>query len=144
MLKGISKIITPDLLAILSRMGHGDEIVLADANFPGERLNKNIIRCDGCEISTLLEAILALFPLDLLVETPWIMMKPSDLSNYDESVEMEYYELLRQFLPGIKESQKLERFEFYKRSSEAYAVVMTGTLKRFGNVIIKKGTIFGQ
>ena len=131
MLKGISRIITPDLLAVLSRMGHGDEIVLADANFSGERLNKNIIRCDGCEISALLEAILPLFPLDLSVETPWIMMKPSDLSNYDRSVEMGYHELLRQFLPAIKNAKKLERFEFYKRSSEAFAVVMTGTLNRF-------------
>ena len=94
MLKGIPKILTPDLLAILARMGHGDEIVLADANFPGERLNKNVIRCDGSEISDLLEAILKLFPLDLSVDTPWAMMRPADLMHYDDRIEKEYYNIL--------------------------------------------------
>lgn len=142
MLKGIPKILTPDLLAILARMGHGDEIVLADANFPGERLNKNVIRCDGSEISDLLEAILKLFPLDLSVDTPWAMMRPADLMHYDDRIEKEYYNILYQILPEIKEAEKIDRFGFYERSSSAFAVVMTGTLKRFGNVIIKKGTIF--
>ncbi len=141
MLKGIPKILTPDLLAVLSRMGHGDEIVLADANFPGERLNKNIIRCDGSEIQDLLEAILPLFPLDLSVETPWIMMKPTDLKNYDDRVENDYHNSLRQFIQDIKRAEKIERFMFYQKSTMAFAVVMTGTLNRFGNIIIKKGII---
>ncbi len=142
MLKGIPKIITPDLLAALARMGHGDEIVLADANFPGERINKNVIRCDGSEISDLLGAILHLFPLDKSVKSPWFMMKSTELTNYDDSLEQNYSGILRQFSPEIKSAEKIERFDFYERASEAYAVVMSGTAKRFGNIILKKGTIF--
>jgi L-fucose mutarotase len=141
MLKGIPKILTPDLLVTLARMGHGDEIVLADANFPGERLNRNIIRCDGSEISDLLEAVLQLFPLDKSVESPWFMMKPSDLANYDDQIEKQYHRLLLQSDPEVGQAEKIERFEFYKRASEAYAIVMTGTAKRFGNIILKKGII---
>ncbi len=101
MLNGIPKIISPDLLLILARMGHGDEIVLADANFPGERLNKNLIRCDGSEIPELMEAILQLFPLDKSVNSPWFMMEPTDLTNYDDNLEKNYAGVLRQFFPDF-------------------------------------------
>jgi len=142
MLKGISKIISPDLLYALARMGHGDEIVLADANFPGESLNGNVIRCDGLEICDLLKAILPLFPLDHAVDTPWSMMKPTDSKNYDDQLESSYYHILTGFESDINEAEKIERFDFYQRASKAYVVVMSGTAKRFGNVILKKGTIF--
>lgn len=142
MLKGIPKIIAPDLLVTLARMGHGDEIVLADANFPGERLNTNVIRCDGSDIPELMEAILQLLPLDKSVKSPWFMMKPSDLTNYDDKLEKNYAGILRQFFPEIKGAEKIGRFDFYERASEAFAVVMSGTAKRFGNIILKKGTIF--
>lgn len=142
MLKTIPNIISPDLLFALARMGHGDEIVLADANFPGERLNDNVIRCDGCEITELLDAILQYFPLDQSVNSPWFMMKPTDLANYDDKMEQAYQTILEISNPDIKEAEKLERFKFYQRASEAFVVVMTGTAKRFGNVILKKGTIF--
>lgn len=141
MLKGIPKILTPDLLATLARMGHGDEILLADANFPGERLNRNIIRCDGSEIPDLLKAVLQLFPLDKFVETPWLMMKPADLTDYDDHIEKSYHRLLLQSDSEVGQAEKIERFKFYKRAWEAYAKVMTGTAKRFGNIMIKKGTI---
>lgn len=141
MLIGIPKIISPELLATLAKMGHGDEIVIADANFPGERLNKNTIRCDGSEIPGLLEAILQLFPLDRVVETPWCMMKPTDLANYDDKMEKNNHEILKRFVPDIKNAEKITRFEFYDRAAQAFAVVMTGTAKRFGNVILKKGTV---
>ena len=142
MLRGIPKILTPDLLFTLACMGHGDEIVLADANFPGQRLNKNVIRCDGSEIPELLEAILQLFPLDKSVVSPWVMMKPTDLANYDDNMEKNYQTLLIKSDAGIGNVEMIERFEFYERSAEAYAVVMTGTARRFGNIILKKGTIF--
>lgn len=142
MLIGIPKIITPDLLAVLSKMGHGDEIVLADANFPGERLNPNTIRCDGSEIIDLLEAILHLLPLDKSSKTPWIIMKTNDSLHYDNSIENEYFALLKNFVSNIEEAEKLERFDFYERASKAFVVVMTGTKKRFSNIILKKGTIF--
>lgn len=142
MLKGIPRILSPRLLQILASMGHGDEIVLADANFPGERLNANVVRCDGLEIVDLLEAILQLFPLDTAVDTPWVMMQPSDLKNYDDRVEKIYEEIMNKYSSGINGAEKMERFNFYNRASASFAIVMTGTLKRFGNVIIKKGTIF--
>jgi len=142
MLIGIPEIISPDLLAILSKMGHGDEIVLADANFPGERLNPNIVRCDGSEIIELLKAILQLFPLDKSAITPWVMMRAADSLHYDNSIENEYFELLKKFVPNIEEAEKLDRFDFYDRASKAFSVVMTGTKKRFSNIILKKGTIF--
>ena len=142
MLKGIPGVLSPQLLMMLASMGHGDEIVLADANFPGERLNTNVVRCDGLEITDLLDAILQLLPLDTAVDVPWFMMQPSDLKNYDNHVENSYWNIISTYSPGIKAPEKLERFEFYQRASEAFAIVMTGCLKRFGNVIIKKGTIF--
>lgn len=142
MLIGIPAIISPDLLAILSKMGHGDEIVLADANFPGERLNSNIIRYDGSEIIDLLDAILHLFPLDKSAKTPWFIMKASDPLHYDNSIENKYFELLKKNAPNIEKAERLERFDFYERANKAFAVVMTGTKKRFSNIIIKKGTIF--
>lgn len=141
MLKGIPKIISPKLLSILASMGHGDEIVIADANFPAKKLNKNTIRCDGSEVADLLEAILQLFPLDTSVESAWVMMQPSDLDTYDDTVEKTYNALLLKYYPEVGDVEKMERFGFYKKASEAYAVVMTGTTKRFGNIIIKKGTI---
>ena len=142
MLKGISKIISPDLLYALARMGHGDEIVLADANFPGDSLNGNVIRCDGLEICELLKAILPLFPLDQSVDTPWSMMKPTDSKNYDDQLEGSYYHILKEYENDINQAEKIERFDFYQRASEAYVVIMSGTAKRFCNVILKKGTIF--
>ncbi|MEQ6118852.1 L-fucose mutarotase [Reichenbachiella sp. MALMAid0571] len=142
MLKGIPKIISPDLLYVLACMGHGDEIVLADANFPGESLNGNVIRCEGLEITDLLKAILPLFPLDQSVNTPWFMMKPTDSKNYDDQLESSYHHILKEFESDINQAEKIERFDFYQRASEAFVVVMSGTTKRFGNVILKKGTIF--
>lgn len=142
MLIGISRIINPDLLYALARMGHGDEIVLADANFPGESLNDNVIRCDGLEICDLLQAILPLFPLDQSVDSPWYMMKPTDSRNYEVQLESSYHFILKEYESDINEAEKIERFDFYQRASEAYVVVMSGTTKRFGNVILKKGTIF--
>lgn len=141
MLKGIPKIIPPKLLSVLANMGHGDEIVIADANFPAKKLNKNTVRCDGSEVEELLEAILQLFPLDTSVASAWAMMQPSDLDNYDDAVEKKYNSLLLRSDPEVGDVEKMGRFEFYKRTSEAYAVVMTGTTKRFGNIIVKKGTI---
>lgn len=141
MLKGIPKIITPKLLMILASMGHGDEIVIADANFPAKKLNKNTIRCDGSEAAELLEAILNLFPLDTSVKSAWAMMQPSNLEANDDAIENTYKTLLLRYYPEIGGVEKMERFGFYKRASEAYAIIMTGTTKRFGNIIIKKGTI---
>jgi len=139
MLKGISPLIGPDLLATLHRMGHGDEIVLADAHFPGESLNARVIRADGIKVADLLDAILPLFPLDTYVESPLIMMAPVPGDTLDPEVEKRYREVVDRHAPETPPIQRIERFAFYERAKQAFAVVMTGETAKYGNIILKKG-----
>ncbi len=139
MLKGINPVISPDLLCTLHRMGHGDEIVFADAHFPGESLNKNIIRSDGIKITALIEAILPLFELDTYVDKPVIMMSAVKGDVLDEKVEKSYMEIIQKTNPEIKQVARIERFAFYERAKKAFVVVMTGETAKYGNIILKKG-----
>lgn len=139
MLKGISPIINPELLATLARMGHGDEIVLADAHFPGETHNDYVLRADGLKISDLLSAILPLFELDSYVDHPLIMMAAVEGDELDPTVEESYLKSIHQTNPGIGTILHIDRFTFYKRTEEAFAVVMTGETSKYGNIILKKG-----
>ena len=139
MLKGINPVISPDLLCTLYRMGHGDEIVFADAHFPGESLNKNIIRSDGIKITALIEAVLPLFELDTYVGKPVIMMSAVKGDVLDEKVEKSYMEIIQKTNPEIKQVARIERFAFYERAKKAFAVVMTGETAKYGNIILKKG-----
>jgi len=138
MLKGISKYLSPDLLAILYRMGHGDEIVLADAHFPGHSLAQQVIRADGVSVLQLLEGIMPLFELDTY-EAPLIMMDCVDKDKLNLSVEQDYMRVIRQNVSAAKSPLRLERFAFYERARKAYAIVITGELRKFGNLIMKKG-----
>jgi L-fucose mutarotase len=139
MLKGISPLISPALLEVLARMGHGDEIVLADAHFPGESFNNRIIRADGLPIPGLLEAILPLFELDSYVDAPLIMMAPVPGDQLDPTVENAYLTSIRKTNPEIRSIARIERFSFYERTRSAFAVVMTGETAKYGNIILKKG-----
>jgi L-fucose mutarotase len=139
MLKGISPLISPDLLATLARMGHGDEIVLADAHFPGESFNSNVLRADGLAIHDLLAAILPLFELDSYVSHPLIMMGAVEGDTLDPSVEQRYMEAVRKSNPEAAAIDRTERFAFYERTKNAFAVVMTGETAKYGNIILKKG-----
>jgi len=139
MLKGISPLISPKLLATLSRMGHGDEIVLADAHFPGDTYNNFVIRADGIKITDLLEAILPLFELDTYVENPMIMMDAVEGDELDPSVEKSYLMSIQKTNPDINSIHRIDRFDFYNRTKEAFAVVMTGETAKYGNIILKKG-----
>jgi L-fucose mutarotase len=139
MLIGISPLLSPDLLAILYRMGHGDDIVLADAHFPGESLNKSIIRADGLQISDLLNAILPLFALDSYVEKPVMMMAPVPGDILDPDVEASYLKVIHKHWPETPPIGRIERFAFYDRSTAAFTVVMTGDTAKYGNIILKKG-----
>ncbi len=139
MLKGISPLISPDLLATLSMMGHGDEIVLADAHFPAYTYNENILRADGIRITDLLEAILPLFALDTYVSCPLVMMAPVDGDKLDPEVERRYrtsIEKAHGMIPGI---DHIERYAFYERAQDAFAVVVTGEVAKYGNIILRKG-----
>jgi len=139
MLKGISPLISPALLEILSRMGHGDEIVLADAHFPGESYNTRVLRADGIPIPPLLEAILPLFELDNYVDAPLIMMAPVEGDVLDPEVDSSYLDSIRKTNPEINHIKRIERFSFYQRTQSAFAVVMTGETAKYGNIILKKG-----
>lgn len=139
MLKGISPLISPELLSVLARMGHGDEIVLADAHFPGETFNPRIIRADGLRIPDLLEAILPLFELDSYVPNPLAMMAAVKGDTLDPNVEDAYLESIYKTNPKIAPIDRIDRFEFYERAKKAFAVVMTGETAKYGNIILKKG-----
>lgn len=139
MLKGISPLISPGLLEILARMGHGDEIVLADAHFPGETYNTRIIRADGLRIPALLEAILPLFELDQYVDHPLAMMSAVAGDQLDPAVEQSYLQSIRKTNPVIAPIERIGRFAFYERTRSAFAVVMTGETAKYGNIILKKG-----
>jgi L-fucose mutarotase len=139
MLKGISPLISPELLATLSRMGHGDEIVLADAHFPGETFNSNVLRADGLKIADLLAAILPLFELDSYVDSPLIMMAAVPGDVLDPEVEKAYLKGIHASNPDAPAIKRIDRFEFYDRTKDAFAVVMTGETAKYGNILLKKG-----
>jgi L-fucose mutarotase len=139
MLIGISPLISPELLSILHRMGHGDEIILADAHFPGETYAKRLVRSDGLKIAPLLDAILPLFILDQYVESPLIMMGAVSGDQLDPAVESSYRRSVDKHWPKTPVIQRIDRFAFYERSKEAFAIVMTGETAKYGNIILKKG-----
>ena len=139
MLKGISPLFSPELLAALYRMGHGDEIVLADAHFPGHTINGQVIRADGLQIEALLDAILPLFALDSYVDDPVVMMACVPGDEPDPKVEAGYRTVIDRYAPDTPAIAFIERFAFYKRAKTAFAVVMTGDTRKYANIILKKG-----
>jgi L-fucose mutarotase len=139
MLKNISPLLSPELLATLHRMGHGDEIVLADAHFPGESFNSKVLRADGLQVDALLDAILPLFELDSYVPAPLVMMAAVEGDTLDPSVEERYVKAINAHCPRDTAIQRIGRFDFYERAKSAFAVVMTGELAKYGNIILKKG-----
>ena len=139
MLIGISPLLSPELLATLCRMGHGDDLVLADAHFPGESCNPRIIRADGVRIADLLDAILPLMALDTYVETPLCMMSAVEGDKLDPAVERSYRKAIDKHWPGTPPVARIERFAFYSQAQQAFAVVMTGETAKYGNIILKKG-----
>lgn len=139
MLVGISPLLSPELLALLCRMGHGDEIVLADAHFPGESCNNRVLRADGLRVADLLDAILPLFALDTYVDSPVMMMAPVPGDALDPTVEESYRAAIDRHWPETPSIARIERFAFYERARQAFAVVMTGETAKYGNIILKKG-----
>ncbi|MBG7610379.1 MAG: L-fucose mutarotase [Anaerolineae bacterium] len=139
MLKKISPLFSPELLATLYRMGHGDEIVLADAHFPGDSINQHVIRADGLQIEALLDAILPLYALDSYVEDPIVMMQVVPGDEPDANVEVGYRAVIDSYAPETPAITLIDRFAFYKRAKSAFAVVMTGDTRKYANIILKKG-----
>lgn len=138
MLKGISSLLSPDLLMALYQMGHGDEIVLADAHFPAHTIGPKVIRADGLKIAELLDAIMPLFELDRYAD-PLYMMQVSAGDQLDETVEDDYMRAILHYAPQAPHPVRIERFDFYKRTKSAFAIVLSGELRTYGNLILKKG-----
>ncbi len=150
MLQKISKVLTGDMLKVLCDMGHGDMLILADANFPGESIAKttsigNLIRCPGADVATLYEAIHELFPLD--AEYSGRTAAVMDLTDSDKakgSPEPEawgdYEAILHKDYPDV-EMEKIERFAFYEQAKHAYCVIQTGEERKYGNLMLVKGCV---
>ena len=139
MLCGISPLLSPELLATLHRMGHGDAIVLADAHFPGHSVNGNTLRADGLQIPGLLDAILPLFAIDEYVDAPVAMMAPVEGDTADPSVEIAYREIIDRYAPDTPPIAKIERHAFYEMATGAFCILMTGDTAKYGNLLLTKG-----
>ena len=141
MLKGISPLLTPDLLKILAEMGHGDELVIGDANFAAQSLGQRVVREDGHGGVALLDAILSLMPLDTFVDAPVTLMQvvPGTLSG-DPPIWKEFEATVAKHQPGVQFGQ-MERFAFYDRARKAYACVATGERSLYACIILKKGVL---
>lgn len=141
MLKGISSLISPELLKILAEMGHGDEIVIGDGNFPASSVGKRVVRCDGISIPALLDAILPLFPLDTYAAPVALMaVVPGDPVGESPPIWNEYRAIIEKYAPGAA-IEKVERFAYYERGRKAYAVVQSGEAALYANIILKKGVV---
>ena len=139
MLVGISPLMSPELLSTLYRMGHGDEIVLADAHFPGDSLGRPVIRADGLKIADLLDAVMPLMVLDQYDNQSLMMMAAVPGDELDPAVEAGYRVSIEKHQPDAPPVHRIERFAFYDRAKTAFAIVMTGETAKYGNIILKKG-----
>ena len=139
MLNGISPLLSPDLLATLCRMGHGNDIILADAHFPGESCNTNVIRADGIKVAPLLDAILPLFELDAYVDHPVSMIEVFKGDTCDPQVEKIFRAMIDRHQPETAAIKRIDRFEFYKKAQNAFAIVMTGETAKYGTIALTKG-----
>lgn len=144
MLKGIPNILSPELLKILMEMGHGDEIVLADGNFPAASNAQRLIRCDGHNLPDLLNAILQLFPLDARVKQPVSLMGVDQDDNYIPEIRKDYKHIVSKYDSHFTDFEIIERFEFYARAKKAYVIVATSEMAKYANIILKKGIITGR
>ncbi len=141
MLKGISPVISPELLKILMEMGHGDEIVIADGNFPSASVAQRIVRSDGNDCQELLDAILKLFPLDQYTQQSVALMAVVPGDAYQPVIWNDYRNIIQQYEPQFSDFEYIERFAFYERARKAFAVVASSEKALYANIILKKGVI---
>ena len=135
MLKGVPAIIHPDFLKILAQMGHGDEIVIADAHFPSYSISSNVVRVDKVSSTEIMEAVLKLIELDQYVDKPVMLMEPVP----GDSIDPELLSEVKMLTGNPERIDYIERFAFYERAKKAFAVVVSGESRIYGNIILKKG-----
>ena len=145
MLKGIPKILSPELLKVLCEMGHSDRIVIADGNFPSETMGKDakVIRCDGHGVPELLEAILQVIPLDAYVETPALIMETGE---QDKGLHIPIWDTYKEIIAkyddrGAAAVGNIDRFKFYDEAQDCYCILQTGETEIYANIILQKGVI---
>lgn len=141
MLRNIPSILSPDLLHALRAMGHGDDIVIADANFPAESIGPRCIRLDGISASDVLRAVLRLLPLDTFVDDPALTMQVVGDPDAIPDAVADFQKIIEETADNPAKIATLERFAFYERSAKAYAVIQTGESRLYGNIILKKGVV---
>lgn len=144
MLKGIPKVLSPELLKVLCEMGHSDRIVIGDGNFPAESVGKNckVVRCDGHGVPEILAAILQLMPLDSYVDRPVSLMEVMKGDPVETPIWDTYKEIIAKYdARGSKAVGTVERFQFYEEASHAYAIVTTGESAVYANVMLQKGVV---
>ena len=140
MLKGISPILSPELLAALCAMGHGDEVVLADGHFPGEMFAaRRFVRADGVDVPRLLDAILPLFELDAYVDAPMTTMEAVAGDALDPAVEGAYRAVADRHGNAWAKMARLERFAFYERAKGAFLIIQSGDTAKYANLMLRKG-----
>lgn len=142
MLKGISKAVSPEMIKVLCEMGHGDEIVIADGNFPSANYGKRVIRADGLGGAEVLDAVLSLIPLDTYSDPNMLLMQLTDFDRgkVDPVIWKEYERIANTHDENVRLGN-IERFAFYERAKSAYAVIATGEEAIYANIILKKGVI---
>ncbi len=141
MLKGIPTIISPGLMKVLMEMGHGDAIVIADGNFPAASCAKRLVRCDGHGVPAVLDAILRFFPLDAYVERPVGLMSVVPGDTVVPTIWEEYRRIVKKYDANFKDFESIERFAFYERAKNAFAVVATSETETYANIILQKGVV---
>jgi L-fucose mutarotase len=141
MLRNIPPILSPDLLWTLRAMGHGDEIVIVDANFPGTAMGSRCHRLDGLSATDVMQAVLSVLPLDSFVPDPALVMEVVGDPDATPPVVVEFQNIITECADNPATLGKLERFSFYERAKTAFAIVQTGETRLYGNIILKKGVI---
>lgn len=141
MLKNIPNILSPELLKILMEMGHGDELVIADGNFPAATMAKRLIRLDGHGVPEILEAILKLFPLDTYSDKPVGLMEVVPGDKVEPTIWNDYENIIKESGEPFDSFGFIERFNFYDRAKKAFAVVATSESALYANIILKKGVV---
>jgi len=141
MLKNIPPIISPELMHVMMNMGHGDELVLADGNFPAAANARRLVRADGHGVPELLEAVMKLFPLDTYTDQPAIVMQVVPGDDVKPVIWEDYARILSRSEGRTIELAQLERFAFYERARRAFAVVATGETALYANLILVKGVV---
>lgn len=141
MLKQIPTILSPELFKTMMEMGHGDEIILTDGNFPAASHASRLIRADGHNVPELLDAILQFYPIDTFVKQPISLMARVPGDNYNPEIWAVFENIVSQHFSSFNGFEMVERFDFYERAKKAYAIVATSETARYANIILKKGII---